>query len=405
MKMLNSFGRKSILLLSIIPVIVFAGTYKEIKDFGENPGNTKMFLYIPDKVATKPSILVAIHWCSGTANAIYTSNTFSPLADQYGFIVIFPDANSSDGCWEVHSQEALTHNGGSDPLSIVSMIKYVIKNYNADSTRVFASGVSSGAMMTNVLMGSYPDIFNAGSAFAGVPFGCFAGPNAWNTECSQGKISKTAQEWGELVRAAFPAYTGSRPRVQLWHGTKDDVLYFNNFNEAIKQWTNVLGVNQTPTTTENNTPASKWIRTRYTDGSGTVLVEAIEETDYAHNLQVKPEQAIAFFGLDKPVNIKKNMINFREDISAEITITRNNTDCTTFNIFSKPGHTKCDIFTVEGTKVATIFNQNSSSGVSHGIWDGSLKYKNKCAPGLYIFNVSVNNVIVCSAPLCISLKH
>ena len=42
---------------------LLAGTYKEINDFGENPSNIKMFLYTPDVVAEKPSILVACHWC------------------------------------------------------------------------------------------------------------------------------------------------------------------------------------------------------------------------------------------------------------------------------------------------------------------------------------------------------
>lgn len=391
----------SIYLLFIAPVVILAGTYKEIKDFGANPGNTKMFLYIPDNVAAKPAVLVAIHWCSGTANAIYTSNTFSPLADLYGFIIIFPDANSSDGCWEIHSQEALTHNGGSDPLSIVSMVKHVIKNYNADSTRVFASGVSSGAMMTNVLMGSYPDIFKAGSAFAGVPFGCFAGPNAWNNECSQGKISKTAQEWGDLVRAAFPAYTGQRPRVQLWHGTKDDVLYFNNFGEAIKQWTNVLGVSQEPTSTESNTPAAKWIRTRYADSSGTVLVEAIEETDYAHNLQVKPDQAIAFFGLDKSVAVKKMNNSFRKDFRSEISITTRNSGSIEFTISSPAGPAHFDLFTSDGKKVATIPGQYLS-GVSHGVWDRIGNQQNKCISGIYILRVTVNNKNINSTPFYIA---
>lgn len=400
MRTFKWYLESSLYLLLIVPVVIIGGTYREIKDFGANPGDTKMFLYIPDKVAAKPSVLVAVHWCSGTANAIYTSNTFSPLADQYGFIIIFPDANSSDGCWEIHSQEALTHNGGSDPLSIVSMVKYVIKNYNADSTRVFASGVSSGAMMTNVLMGSYPDVFKAGSAFAGVPFGCFAGPNAWNSECSQGKISKTAQEWGDIVRDAFPAYTGPRPRVQLWHGTKDDVLYFNNFREAIKQWTNVLGVSQTPTSTESNTPAAKWIRTRYADSSGNVLVEAIEETDYGHNLQVKPDHAIVFFGLDKPVAVKNYTKLFQNDFGSEISILTRNSGSIEFKTSSPAGPAHFDIFTLDGKNVATIAGHHLC-GVSHGFWDRSGNQQNKCISEIYILRVTVNNKIIKSTPFYI----
>src|SRR6185312_3348142 len=98
------------------------------------------------------------------------------LADQYGFIVIFPSVTqASDGCFDVSTTATLTHNGGSDSLGIISMVNYVKSHYSIDNNRVFATGVSSGAMMTEVLIGAYPDVFRAGSAWAGVPFSCFAG--------------------------------------------------------------------------------------------------------------------------------------------------------------------------------------------------------------------------------------
>lgn len=168
------------------------------------------------------------------------------------------------------------------------MVAYAITRYGADASRVFATGHSSGGMMTNVMLGAYPDVFKAGAAFAGVPFACFAGPNAWNTACATGQITKTPAQWGDLVRNAYPGYTGARPKMQLWHGTNDDTLSFNNFAEAIKQWTNVAGVSQTATSTENNPfGQSGWVRTRY----GT-QVEAIREQGQPHNLQILADQGL-----------------------------------------------------------------------------------------------------------------
>jgi poly(hydroxyalkanoate) depolymerase family esterase len=241
--------------------------------------------------------VVAVHYCHGDGPAFYAGSDFGRLADQYGFIAIFPSVTqASDGCFDVASPQALTHNGGSDPVGIMSMVTYVEQHFNGDPNRVYATGVSSGAMMTNVLLGDYPDVFKAGSAFAGVPFACFAGPNSWNTECANGTIIKTPQQWGDLVRTAFPGYTGARPRMQLWHGTADTTLFYANFGEEIKQWTNVLGVSQTPTSTD--TPQSGWTRTRYANGSGTVLVEAVSMQGVPHNLPVQAAAAIHFFGLD-----------------------------------------------------------------------------------------------------------
>jgi hypothetical protein len=157
-------------------------------------------------------------------------------------------------------------------------------------------------MMTNVLLGAYPDVFKAGAAFAGVPFACFAQGSVdnlgWSSTCAQGKVSMTGEQWGALVRAAYPSYAGKRPRIQFWHGTTDDILSFHNFGEEIKEWTNVLGVSETPSSTENNAVQSGWVRTRYTDAGGVVRVEAIQETGQPHNLVVNGAEAIHFFGLD-----------------------------------------------------------------------------------------------------------
>jgi MYXO-CTERM domain-containing protein len=113
-----------------------------------------------------------------------------------------------------------------------------------------------------------------------------------------GQTTKSAQEWGDLVRAAYPGYMGPRPRVQLWHGDRDETLNFHNFGEAIKQWTNVLGVSEQPTTTERDAPQRGFTRTRYADGAGVARVEAILEAGMTHNLTVPAAEVVRFFGLD-----------------------------------------------------------------------------------------------------------
>ncbi|MBF9130782.1 PHB depolymerase family esterase, partial [Plantactinospora sp. S1510] len=261
-----------------------AATLTEVTNFGTNPSNLRMHLYVPDRVAARPAILVAVHYCTGTGPAFYSGTQFASLADRYGYIVIYPSATRSGQCFDVYSQQALRRDGGSDPVSIVSMVRYVQQRYNADPARVFATGSSSGAMMTNVLLGNYPDVFAAGAAFAGVPHSCFAttGGSTWNSECANGQVIRTAQQWGDLVRNAYPGYTGPRPRMQLWHGTNDETLRYPNFGEEIKQWTNVHGLSQTPTSTD--TPQSGYTRTRYGGSGGTAPVEAISLQGVSHNL-------------------------------------------------------------------------------------------------------------------------
>ncbi|GAB3415585.1 CE1 family esterase [Flindersiella endophytica] len=287
------------LLMSRTPT-ASAASLVEVTNFGTNPTGLRMHLYVPDRTQARPPILVAVHYCTGSGPAFYSGTEFARLADQYGFIVIYPSATRSGSCFDVSTQGALTHNGNSDPVGIVSMVRYVLQNRNADPNRVYVTGASSGAMMTNVLLGDYPDVFKAGSAYMGVPFACFATTDGsmWNSACANGQISHTPQEWGNLVRNAFPGYTGARPRMQVWHGTEDATLRYPNFGEEIKQWTNVLGVSQTPALTDH--PQSTWTRTRY-GGTGTQApVEAISVQGAGHSLPMAGMAAmtIAFFGLD-----------------------------------------------------------------------------------------------------------
>lgn len=47
------------------------------------------------------------------------------------------------------------------------MIKYTLDKYNGKKDKVYVMGSLSGGMMTNVLAGSYPDVFEAGAAYSG----------------------------------------------------------------------------------------------------------------------------------------------------------------------------------------------------------------------------------------------
>ncbi|MEV0944966.1 extracellular catalytic domain type 1 short-chain-length polyhydroxyalkanoate depolymerase [Micromonospora wenchangensis] len=275
-----------------------AATLTQVTNFGTNPTNLQMHLYVPDRVAARPALLLALHYCTGSGPALHTGYGLSSLADRYGYIVIYPSVTRSSKCWDVSSPQALRRDGGSDPVGLKSMIDYVRNRYPVDANRIGVAGFSSGAMMTNVMAGVYPDVFNAGVSSSGVPFGCFATTNGseWNSECSGGRIVKTPQQWGDLVRNAYPGYTGKRPRMQIWHGTTDTTLSYVNFGEQVKQWTNVLGVSQTPTSTDY--PQTSATRTRYGGTGGTPPVEAISFQGYGHSIPFDAAQAVRFLGFD-----------------------------------------------------------------------------------------------------------
>jgi poly(hydroxyalkanoate) depolymerase family esterase len=278
-----------------------AASLVQVTNFGNNPSNLQMYVYVPNDVRPDPPILLALHQCTGSGPGFYSSTAFASLADQYGFIVIYPSVTRSGSCWDVSSSQALTRNGGSDPVGLMSMITYTEQTYGGNPNQVYVTGASSGAMMTNVMLADYPDVFKAGAAFMGVPYYCFytGTVDGWNSACADGQVSMTAQAWGNLARDADPGYSGPRPRVQLWHGTADTTLNYENLSQEILQWTNVLGVSSTPVATL--TPQANWTETLY-GSSSNPAVEAFSIAGAGHVLPIEGEgmeaDAISFFGLN-----------------------------------------------------------------------------------------------------------
>ena len=76
----QKYGIKSLFLIMsmIIQMLIVvpntqAGTFTEVIGFGGNPGNLKMYKYVPDNMPVKAPLVVSLHGCSQTASA-YSSN-------------------------------------------------------------------------------------------------------------------------------------------------------------------------------------------------------------------------------------------------------------------------------------------------------------------------------------------
>ncbi|MFI9592606.1 PHB depolymerase family esterase [Nonomuraea sp. NPDC052265] len=287
-------------LLGVRPAA--AASLTRVTGFGNNPTNLNMYIYVPDRVAARPALLVMVHYCTGSASGVFNGvgHDYVTAADQYGYIIVVPEATRGGQCFDVSTPAALTRDGGGDSTGIMSMVSYARQHHDVDPAKIVVSGFSSGAMMTNVLAAQYPDVFSAAAAFSGVPAGCFATTNGslWNSECSGGRIVKTAQQWGDQARAMFPGYTGAYPRMQLWHGTVDTTLAYANFGEEIKQWSGLNGVSQTPAYTDS--PRSGVTRTRYGGTGAQSRVEGLSFAGDGHSLPLTGmfPYALSFLGLD-----------------------------------------------------------------------------------------------------------
>lgn len=301
---------------------------------------------------------------------------FASLADRYGFIVIYPQAshtaNGMSNCFDVWSDAALHHGGGSDPVSIGNMVTYAEQHYGGDPQRVFATGFSSGAMETDNLLATYPDVFRAGAPFSGIPYGCMAGG---------GHVRRQdAAAVGRPGPGRLPGLHRPRPRVQAWHGTSDSVLPFSMLQEEVDEWTNVFGLSQTPTSTDS--PQSGWTRRRFADSSGTVDVEAYAIAGAGHDLPHPgmAADAIHFFGLDggggtggsPPCHVTATVGSWTGGMTKNITIA--NTGTSAINGWSLA-------FTLPSGQTITSGWNAAYSGGSGQITATNLSYNATLAPG------------------------
>ncbi|KJR88362.1 acetylxylan esterase [Sporothrix schenckii 1099-18] len=296
------------LLSPVAPLSHATESLVQVTDFGPNLSNTEMYIYVPAKLADKPAIIVAIHYCTGTAQAYYKNSPYAQLADQKGFIVIFPSSPYNGTCWDVSSPSALVHNGGGDSNSIANMVTYTLDKYKADPAKVFVTGTSSGAMMTNVMAAAYPEMFAAGIVYSGVPAGCFysqaGGVDAWNSSCANGEINSTPAIWAGIVDAMDPDFSAkhptsaeaiaARPKMQIYHGSADDILFPPNYNETIKEWCGVFGFDpNAPDTTQVDVPQAGY--TTYTWGAGKLV--GVYAQGVGHTVPIRGADDMTYFGL------------------------------------------------------------------------------------------------------------
>ena len=279
------------LVLTVTPVS--AATLSQVTSFGSNPGNLAMYVYRPDGLGSGAPVVVAMHGCTQNANAYYANSGWPKYADLFGFIVVFPEqksANAANACFNWFTAGDVARGQG-EALSVKQMVDYAQSTYGADPARTYVTGLSAGGAFAAVMLATYPDVFEAGSIVAGIPYGCAPATSPY--VCMYTTVSKTPAQWGTLVRNAYPGYSGPYPRVSIWHGTSDAVVVPGNATASRDQWTNVWAVSTTPTST-SSLPANTTVENY--DSGGQTVVRVQRVTGQGHGTPVDPGSATSQCG-------------------------------------------------------------------------------------------------------------
>jgi poly(hydroxyalkanoate) depolymerase family esterase len=251
----------------------------EITGFGTNPGDLRMFSYVPDSLQPAPALVVVLHGCGQSAAGYDLGAGWSTLARRYGFALLMPEqqpSNNANGCFNWFNPEDTTRDHG-EAFSVRQMIARMVNDVGVDRHRIFVTGLSAGGAMTTVMLATYPEIFAGGAVIAGLPFGVASNVREALNGMSQSP-ARPAAELGDLVRNASK-YKGRWPKISVWHGSADRTVNPANANEIIKQW---LDLHQLPSVPMSEATVDGYPRQVWWNADGETTVESYTITNMAH---------------------------------------------------------------------------------------------------------------------------
>lgn len=209
--------------------------------FGTNP----YLVYTPASYLRSPQrpvpVVVMIHGCNTFADEQAAASAWHEIAERERFLVVYPDntneaadvdrwAGTHPGqCWRWYDATS-NRRGSGDPAQLAGLTREVTDRWNVDKRRVYAVGMSSGAMMTSILGATYPDLYAA----IGVVAGC-----AYLATVCLGQEVHGQVESPELQARAAHAAMGEHARVVPMiemHGDRDTTIPPAEGLNAVRQW-------------------------------------------------------------------------------------------------------------------------------------------------------------------------
>lgn len=209
-------------------------------------------------------LVVALHGCTRDGYHYEERTGWSRLAEQEGFIVVYPSQSVLSDlflCWNWENAKN-QHRGKGEPAIIAGITNYVRKHYSVDSRRIYVTGASAGGVMANIMAVAYPDIFAASSLIAGCEYPC--DPTA----------ARTPEESAEAALTEMGIRARSVPTI-LWQGTADTAVPPSTVDRIVGQWASVDNIDDIPDTVEYGQVPNGHGYTHeiYKDSAGNILIE------------------------------------------------------------------------------------------------------------------------------------
>jgi poly(hydroxyalkanoate) depolymerase family esterase len=198
------------------------------------------FVYTPTNYQVDKAVplLVMLHGCTQTAEDFAAGARMNQLAEQYGFIVVYPQqtrrANRSL-CWNWFKSAHQFRNRG-EPARIAHIIQSIrqdMSHWTIDGNKIYVAGVSAGAAMAVILGATYPDIFAAIGIHSGMEYQAVTNSIGALNVMRHGGPDPALQ--GQKAYEAMGSYKRMLPLI-VFQGTHDSVVPPINGDQVVQQW-------------------------------------------------------------------------------------------------------------------------------------------------------------------------
>lgn len=175
-----------------------------IRSSGEERGY-RLFVPAGDPTLERP-LLVAVHGLGGSAALFDHTTQATQLAQQEGFIVVYPEGNQLTE----HQQGWYIEPGSADVTFIRDLVTHLQTEYPIDPDRIYATGLSNGGGMVERLACDAADLFTAVAPVNGA--------YTFHKQC-QPSQPISLMMWHGLDDLVVP-YSGSfqTPHIGTWAG-------------------------------------------------------------------------------------------------------------------------------------------------------------------------------------------